>query len=220
MYVQKDIGMSKRYTTLACKNKDKSCSQDWSHRYGKKRWSYYFHKHYVQSVYKMLLQLISPGPLWSNSIVTGELVGKKKYIWECSGQLLINKVVQSEVRKQHRNFVVVWLDYKKVFVSIIHSLMLKCIQLRNVPTIVIVAIEKLTKSWTTILTLTPQNRIIVSNSKGITKEIVFQGDNLSVLCTSTLNPFSFLLQKWDGYILGSSTARNINVIHNLFVYNC
>lgn len=34
-----------------------------------------------------------------------------------------------------------------------------------------------------------------------------------------LNPLSFLLQNFSGYMLGSATARDINVIHNFFVDN-
>ncbi|XP_014781021.1 uncharacterized protein LOC106876820 [Octopus bimaculoides] len=95
-----------------------------------------------------------------NNIVTDEEAGGKKRVWGCTEQISISNVVLSEEGKQHRNFVTVWLDYKKVFDSILHSWLLKCLHLAKVPTTLIATIEKLTKTWTTIFTLTTENRMI------------------------------------------------------------
>ena len=42
-------------------------------------------------------------------------------MWGCVDQLLINKVVNEEVRKYRRNLFTIWLDYKKAYDSVPHE---------------------------------------------------------------------------------------------------
>lgn len=99
---------------------------------------------------------------------------------ECEGyveQFLIYNSVLSEVRKQLRNCVTILFDYKQAFDSVPDLCLLKCLHLVKVSTILIAFIERLTKTWTTIFTLTTANRIIVSSSIALIKGI-FQRDSL------------------------------------------
>lgn len=108
------------------------------------------------------------------------------------------------------------VDQKEAFESISHSRLLKCLHREKVPTTLIVVIEKLTKTWTTILALITENRIIVSDSVGISKGI-FQRYNLFVLLFTFGNESIIVpTAEKNGCILGSSTARNTNVTHNFF----
>ena len=151
----------------------------------------------------------------SNGIITNEQAAGKKNVWGCTEQLMVNKIVLNEVRKQRRNLYTVWLDYAKAFDSISHSWMLQALRLAKIPENIVIMIEKLSKLWPTIVTIKGDDQSI------LTKEIkyfkgIFQGDSLSViLFILCLNPLSYLINNLKGYAAGKD--RNVNITHNFFV---
>ena len=86
-----------------------------------------------------------------NKIVTNEQAGGKKGVWGCAEQLLLNKTVLKEVKKQRRNLITVRLDYSKAFDSVSHSWLFTVLRLAKVPENIVVSIEKMSKLWATIV---------------------------------------------------------------------
>ena len=62
----------------------------------------------------------------------------------CVEQLLLNKVVLSEVKKKRQNIFTVWFDYKKAFDSVPYEWLFYALQLARVPAQLIEAIKHLT----------------------------------------------------------------------------
>ena len=153
--------------------------------------------------------------LLRNSIITPEQAGGKQGIWGITEQLLINKSTLNDARKHRRNFITVWLDYRKVFDSVPNSWLIQALKLTKVPQKVVKAIETLTNRWYTILTINNRDESMTTEIIKFLKGI-FQGDSLSVLLfIISLDPLSFMLKKTKGYIIGEK--REINHTHNFFV---
>ena len=153
----------------------------------------------------------------SNKIVTDEQAGAKKEVWGCLEQLIINKTILDQVKKNRRSLITIWLDYKKAFGSVPHEWLFTALELAKVPEKIIEAIKALSKQWST-------NLIINGKSETFMSDLIrylrgrFQGDNLSVLLfILAVNPLSFLLNKLKGYKMGSSSNRNTNITHLFFV---
>ena len=152
-----------------------------------------------------------------NNIVTPEQAGAKKGVWGCAEHLLINKMVQDEVKLHRRNLLCVWLDYQKAFDSVPHDWMIEALKLAKVPQTLIKSIEALPSIWATRVHLrggeTNMESKLINYSRGI-----FQGDSLSVLLfVLTMNPLSHLLQRMKGYRLGPPGHRDTNLSHLFFI---
>ena len=80
-----------------------------------------------------------------NDIITLEQTGGKKGSWGCADQLLMNKMILEQVRNNHRNLLMMWFDYKKVFDSVPHDWIIKALQLAKALAKIINAISKLMK---------------------------------------------------------------------------
>ena len=110
-------------------------------------------------------------------------------------QLLINKAVLKEVKKQRRNLITVWLDYAKAFDLVPHSSLFKALQLVKLSPKIIRLIEKISKNWATVVSLRSENETIISDKIKYAKGI-YQGDSLSVmLFILALNPLSYLIKQ-------------------------
>ena len=150
------------------------------------------------------------------SIITDQQAAGKKGVWGCARQLLFNKMILNEVKHNRRNLYTLWLDYQKAFDSVLHSWMIKPLELAKVPMVIIKAIEQLSHQWETILHINGSSEDIITETIKYFSSI-FQGDSLSVLLLIlSVNPLSYLLSRLKGYSLGSGNNR-INVTHNLFV---
>ena len=68
----------------------------------------------------------------------------KKRVWGTVEQLLINKSILEEGRSKQRNLVTVWLDYRKVFNSIVNSWLVHAMKLAKLPNHLLTAIKNLT----------------------------------------------------------------------------
>ena len=152
-----------------------------------------------------------------NKIVTTEQAGRKKDVWGCLEQLMINKMILDEVIKHKRSVVMAWLDYQKAFDSVPHEWLLIALKLAKVPPLVISAIETLMQKWSTNLHLTSHEGDIQSNTIHYLRGI-FQCDSLSVLLfILSVNPLSFLLKRLKGYQIGPSGKRDTTINHLFFV---
>ena len=88
-----------------------------------------------------------------NEIITPGQAGKKRNVWGCIEQLLINKSILSEVQQKKRNLLTVSLDYRKAFDSVPHYWIINALQLAKIPKNLVKSIKRLTKQWATILNL-------------------------------------------------------------------
>ena len=151
----------------------------------------------------------------NNDIITLEQAGGKKESWGCTDQLLINKMILDEVKKHRRNLFVMWLDYKKAFDSVPHNWMVKALELAKVPPNLISAINRLTKIWSTKVSIHGAKETITTNNiKYLTG--LLQEDCLSlILFILSVNPISYLLQKLQGYSVGPP-SRRVSVFSHLF----
>ena len=154
----------------------------------------------------------------TNSIIAVEQAGGKKGSWGCADQLLINKMVMEEIKKNRRSAFVMWFDYKKAFDSVPHAWIVKALELAKVPRQLIDSILSLKQYWNTeVLLQTEKETLTTEPIQYLTG--ILQGDSLSLLlfelCT---NPLSFLLNKnSEGYKIGMSSERTSSLTHLVFV---
>ena len=130
-------------------------------------------------IYTSCLNIFLTDHCNQNNVITSEQAAGKKGVWDCVEQLLLNKVVLSEVKKKRQNIFTVWLDYKNAFDSVPHKWLLYALQLAKVPAQLIETIKHLTNQWGTVLHLIGKNETIISDVIKFLKGI-FQGDSLSV----------------------------------------
>ena len=152
-----------------------------------------------------------------NNVITKEQAGGKKDSWGCAEQLLINKAATEECKNNRRNMICVWLDYKKAFDSIPHEWIIKALRLAKIPENVILAIEQHMKMWVTKVFLNTDNGQIETEMIKFQHGIL-QGDLLSlILFIPSVNPLSFLIQKCDGYTMGTQLHRDTKLTQLFFV---
>ena len=138
----------------------------------------------------------------NNIITLGQAAGKKGN-WECTDQLLINKMVYEEVKSNRRNLTTAWLDYKKAFDSVSHTWLIKSLELAKIPVKIIEAIKRLMAKWRTKVFLYGEKSDLETSFIEYLRGIL-QGDTLSlILFVLTVNPLSYLLHKEEGYKLGT-----------------
>ena len=65
----------------------------------------------IYKLYASLLNKFLENHCITYDIMTMEQAGEKKHSLGCADQLLINKIVLDEVKKQRRNMFVMWFDY-------------------------------------------------------------------------------------------------------------
>ena len=67
-----------------------------------------------------MLKFVKKDHCESNEIATDQQAGGEKDFWGCAEQLLINKTVLKELKKQRQNLITVSLDYTEAFNSVSH----------------------------------------------------------------------------------------------------
>ena len=81
----------------------------------------------------------------SNKIVTDEQAGGKKEVWGCLEQLISNKTILDQVKKNRHSLITIWLGYKKAFDSVPHEWLSSALKLAKVPKKIIESIRTLSK---------------------------------------------------------------------------
>ena len=170
---------------------------------------------FMCKLYISCLNLFIQDHCGSNKIITDKQAGGKKGTWGCAEQLLINKTVLKEVKKQRRHLITVWLDYMKALDSASHSWLFTELRLAKVPENIVVSIEKMSKLWATIVTLEGTNQIIKTDIITYFKGI-FHGDSLSIILFAlSVNALSFMIKRLWGYAAGKD--HNINITRNFLL---
>ena len=162
----------------------------------------------LYKVYTSILNHFITDHCQENNIISIEQAAGQKGLWSCTDQLLMNKTLMEETIKGRKNALCIWLDYKKAFDSVLHSWLLKSLELAKVPPLVIKAIERLTQTWSTNAYLrTPNGDITTDEIKY--RWGILQGDSLSViLFILSANPSSFLLNKVKGFTITPEKLLN------------
>ena len=127
------------------------------------------------------------------------------------GQLLIDKMVIRNCKRQQIGLDMAWVDYKKAYDMIPHSWILKCLEMFGAAGNIIALLEKSMNNWETELTASGRTLGTVNIKRGI-----FQGDSLSpLLFIVALIPLSMVLRQVKaGYDLGK---RKGSLNHLLFM---
>ena len=155
----------------------------------------------------------------TNNVITTERAGGKKQSWECTDQLLINKMILEEVQHQRRNLLMMWFDYEKAFDSMPHDRTIQALQPEKIPVKIINAIKNLMYLWPTKVHLLA-NQYNLESDKIHYHTGVLQVDCLSlILFILSVNPLSFLLNTLNGYRLGKPDSKRRNISHLFFVDN-
>ena len=81
----------------------------------------------------------------SNKIITNIQAGGKKDVWGCFEQLIINKTILDQVKKNRHSLITIWLGYKKAFDSVPHEWLSSALKLAKVPKKIIESIRTLSK---------------------------------------------------------------------------
>ena len=113
-----------------------------------------------------------------------------------------------------------WRDYKKAFDNVLHSWILKCLQMYKIHPVLIIFIEESMSHWKTNMTLVHKEGVLETGPIRI-KRGIFQGDSLSpLLFTMSLNPLSQELQKTGyGYQLDEQAKINhLSYLDDLKLY--
>ena len=90
--------------------------------------------------------------------------------------MLIDKTVLKDYKKRHTNSSMAWIDYKKAYDFVPHSLINECMKLFGIVDNVRNFLEKIMEQWKLSLTSNGSDLGEVDVKRGI-----FQGDSLSPL---------------------------------------
>ena len=111
-----------------------------------------------------------------------------------------------ESKAWNKNLAMCWIDYKKAFDMVPHSLILECLAMFGVTGNIRVLLANTMKSWQTVLTSNGVNLGDVNIKRGI-----FQGDSLSpTLFVIALIPLTLILRK-------ATAGYHFTVNHLLFM---
>ena len=142
--------------------------------------------------------------LEQKNIPPTEQKGSRRGPYGCKDQLQINKVILEHANSKIRNLSTAWVDYKKAFISVPHSWILRSFEIFKGSPTIICFLKARMALWETNLYLSYSNGTLTSNGMQI-KCGIFQGDSFSpLLFCLALVPLSHLLNN-TGYGLRSTT---------------
>ena len=85
----------------------------------------------LPTLYKILTSILTERTctfLDGNELLPTEQKGCKRVSYGCKDELLINKMILENCRRNKRNLSSAWIDYKKAFNSAPHSWIIKCLR--------------------------------------------------------------------------------------------
>ena len=142
----------------------------------------------------------------TNNIIMPKQAGGKQGSWECTDELLINKMILDEAKQHRRNLPMMWFDFNKAFDSISHDWILKTLELADVPLKIITPIKSLMGTWTIKLYFNSIETDIIKYQTGVLQE-----DCMAlILFILSVSPQSFLLSKLTGYLDHLKKCKNIS----------
>ena len=110
---------------------------------------------------------------------------------------------------------IMWLNYQQAFDSVPHKWLIKSLEPAKVPTIS--ALKELITKWTTDIHLQGNEQLVETKLIHYLRGI-FQGDSLSVLLfILCVNSLLFLLNKLQGYHIGTNRHQDQNIANLFFV---
>ena len=155
----------------------------------------------LPTMFKILTSILTDRTysfLDKNNLLPSEQKGCKKGSYGCKDQLLINKTILEETKRNKKNLSTAWIDYKKAFDSVPHSWIRKCLEIYKICPVVVRFISESMRKWQTTLNLYHTGGLLTSRPININCGI-FQGDSFSpLLFCLALAPLSNLLNN-SGY---------------------
>jgi hypothetical protein len=113
-------------------------------------------------------------------ILNEEQKGCVKESFVCKEQLIIDKLIMEQARKNNRNIYTAFIDYKKAYDSVPHSWLLKIVKIYKINLNLISFLLLVRTFWRTTLNLSINNTKLKSGPIQIKRKI-YQGDSLSPL---------------------------------------
>ena len=169
------------------------------------------------TLYTSLLNTFLEDHCTINNIITVEQAEGRRHSWGCINQLLINKMVLDQVKKQRKNLFMMWFDYHKAFNSVPHPWIIKALELAKVPNKILIAIRNIRDLWATKVNLFTNNTSIETNMINYITGVL-HGDCLSLmLFILSVNPLSFLLSLLLGYNIAKTNNIKQKLMHLFFV---
>jgi hypothetical protein len=153
-----------------------------------------------------------------NNIITEEQKGCSNKTYGTKDQLLINKTIIENSKKNQRNLSMAWIDYKKAYNSVPHSWINKILEIYKIHPCIQNLMKNTMPKWNTNITLQhSKGEIVIENTK--IRRGIFQGDSLSpLLFIMALNPLSHNLRKQNlGYQMEARNKDSPKVSHLLYM---
>ena len=137
---------------------------------------------------------------------------------KCSGtleNLLIDDMVLKDSRDNKRNLSCCWIDVRKAYDSLSHSWMKKMLEVHRFPVKLQKVLGKIMDAWNIVLFVPLEREDVMSEPIRVTNGVL-QGDVISgSLFTLSLNPVSWELRRYPGYVL--SKPIHSKITHSFFI---
>jgi hypothetical protein len=98
----------------------------------------------------------------------------------CKDQLLISKAILQECKCRKKNLCMAWIDYRKAFDRVPHSLIIKSLELIGINNKIISFTKKIMSHWRKRMRVHTENKLTEMEEIEI-QRVIFQGDSLSPL---------------------------------------
>ena len=119
----------------------------------------------------------------------------------CIDNLLLDKVILEDAKRNRKNLSCTWIDIQKAYDSVSHNWLIRILEMHRLERTVIKIIEKIVKTWETTIEVTICNGREKADPISI-KRGILQGDSFCVtLFIMSLNPIASYLQGTEGYSL-------------------
>ena len=172
-------------------------------------------------IYKIMTNMITKRMkehMMINNLIPEEQKGCMPNTLGTIDQLLIDKMILEDAKKNKKDLSVAWIDYRKAFDSIPHDWLIESLNIHRFDDNIINFFKYTMKNWKTTLNINSTDTTINTSEVNINTGI-FQGDSPSglhfIIC---LLPLSWLLnQSKIGYTIGKSKTADSLANHLLFM---
>ena len=90
----------------------------------------------LPTTYKILTSIIADrtyNHLEENNLPPTERKGCRRGSYSCKDQLLINRMILEDCKAKRKKLSAAWIDYRKAFDSVLHSWIIKAMQIYSLP---------------------------------------------------------------------------------------